>query len=311
MIDYDPKNWIALTLQMRGSALPNLMPRILVAAAIGVIAAYIQDRTGFHLPVVAHTLIGVALSLLLVFRTNTSYDRFWEGRKLLGSIVNRTRDLARQTSALIDGTDASAKDQRKQIGRLISMLYGLMRQDLRSERTLADLGMALGAEERAALEPSEARPALVATWISQRLIGALREGRITEQRLQLMDANLTALIDSWGGAQRIKNTPVPFAYAQHIKIFVMFFGFTVPFAIVDSLHWYTPVAAALLAFALFGIDEIGVEIEEPFGKDLNDLPMEKIGETIAKNVAEMIEAAEHMPPQHMSLRPGPGAPVED
>jgi ion channel-forming bestrophin family protein len=169
----------------------------------------------------------------------------------------------------------------------------------------------LSDEESTALEPAEARPALVATWISQRLLGNLRDGRLSEQRLQSMDANLTALIDSWGGAQRIKNTPVPFAYAQHIKIFVMFFGFTVPFAIVDSLHWYTPLASALLAFALFGIDEIGVEIEEPFGRDANDLPMDKIGETIAKNVEEMIEAGERTPPQHRSLRPPPPAAGED
>ena len=95
-----------------------------------------------------------------------------------------------------------------------------------------------------------------------------------------MDTNLTALVDYHSGCERIVRTPIPFAYAQHIKLFVTLFCFTVPFAIVDAMKGYTPVAAAIFAFALFGIDEIGVEIEDPFGYDDNDLPIERIAATI-------------------------------
>jgi putative membrane protein len=91
-----------------------------------------------------------------------------------------------------------------------------------------------------------------------------------------------------GGAERIVKTPVPFAYAQHIKIFVTLFCLTVPFAMSSSLHWLTPAGAALLGFALIGIDEIGVEIEEPFGYDPNDLPLDLILQTIDKDTAEVL-----------------------
>jgi putative membrane protein len=109
-------------------------------------------------------------------------------------------------------------------------------------------------------------------------------------KLRAFDANLSALIQALGGCQRIRRTPVPFAYAQHIKIFVVLFCYTVPFAMADQLHGYTWVAAGVLAFALFGIDEIGVEIEDPFGYDANDLPLEKIGDTIDASLRE-IESA--------------------
>jgi ion channel-forming bestrophin family protein len=89
--------------------------------------------------------------------------------------------------------------------------------------------------------------------------------------------NVSALLDMWGGAERIMKTPIPFAYAQHIKSFLTLFCFSAPFAMVETMQWYTPIAAAVLAFGMFGIDEIGVEIEDPFGYDPNDLPLDAIG----------------------------------
>jgi putative membrane protein len=102
-----------------------------------------------------------------------------------------------------------------------------------------------------------------------------------------MDQNLTSFSDNWGGAERIMKTPVPFAYAHHIKAFLILFAFTAPFALVESMGWMTPVASAVLAFALFGIDEIAVEIEDPFGYDENDLPLDAVGETIDRDVGDI------------------------
>lgn len=294
MIDYDPRNWLRIIFQVRGSVLPRLFPRVLIAAAIGAGSAYLHSKTGFKFPSIAHTLIGVALGLLLVFRTNASYDRYWEGRRIMGQIINRTRDLTRQVATFLDGADEAAVAQRAALRRHITILYALLRQGLRAERDLSRLGIELLPGEVADLEPAQGRPGIAAVWISAGLREAIRNGRLTESRLWLMDANVTAIVDAWGGAQRIQNTPIPFAYAQHIKVFVVLFGFTVPFAMVDALGWYTPIASALLAFALFGIDEIGVEIEEPFGCDANDLPLERYGETIDRNTREMLEVAERM-----------------
>jgi ion channel-forming bestrophin family protein len=286
MIEYEGRSWLPILFRARGSVVPRLLPRIALATALGVLAVLLVERHSFKLPSVAHALVGVALGLLLVFRTNASYDRYWEGRKLLGSITNRTRDLARQTAAYID--DAKT---RADLARLIPAFFWLAAQTLRRDRTLGpDAERLLTAEERAALEPVTFRAPVVTAWMTARLRAEATAGRLAEQRLQAFDVNLTALNDALGGAERILRTPIPFAYAQHIKIFVVLFCFSAPFVMADVMGWVTPIASAFLAIALFGIDEIGVEIEEPFGDDPNDLPLDTIGNGIEKAVTELVQS---------------------
>jgi len=289
MIDYETRSWLGTLVHMRGSVLPKLVPRMIVYSILGAGAAYLYQHTGFFIPPIAHTLVGVALGLLLVFRTNASYDRFWEGRRLFGMIVNRSRDLVRQIVAYLGGDDAAARGERETLVRHVNLLYALIRQFLRRERDLAALGPLVTDEERAVLEPVAVRPTVVVTWITRALGRAADAGRLTEQRLQLLDGNLTSFVDSWGGAERILKTPIPFAYAQHIKLFLVLFCLTVPFALVDSMRWATPAAVAVVVFGLFGIEEIGIEIEDPFGYDANDLPLDRIGETIAVDTAAMVK----------------------
>jgi putative membrane protein len=243
MIEYDTKAWYSIVFQMRGSVMPRLVPRVVLVAAAGAAAVLIYERSASRLP--PPTLIGAALGLLLVFRTNASYDRYWEGRKKLGMVVNRSRDLARQIASYV----TSAED-RSELQRQIVAMAALINQMLRKQRDLSLLGELLTERERELLADAAPRPAMAAQWISARLARLADAGRLSELRLQLMDANLTQLIDELGGAERIMKTPVPFAYAQHIKMFTVVFCFTVPLVMVDTLGWYTPLAAAMLAFAL-------------------------------------------------------------
>lgn len=286
MIEYDGKRWIALVTRLDGSVLPRLLGRIVFTAAVGAVAVWLQESRGAKVPPLAHTLIGVALGLLLVFRTNASYDRYWEGRKLLGGMVNRSRDLVRQVATWIPDPD-----RRATLRRHVAAFYGLAAQTLRKERDLSSLGPLLDDDERTRLEPFTHRAAVLSAWISRALTAEADAGRLGEQRLIAMDQNLTALHDALGGAERIMRTPIPFAYAQHIKTFVALFCFTAPFAMADSMRWFTPLSAALLAFALFGIDEIGVEIEDPFGHDANDLPLDAIGAGIDLATTEILRDA--------------------
>jgi ion channel-forming bestrophin family protein len=282
MIDYDGRAWLPILFRMRGSVIPRLVPRIALCAGLGVAAVLLLERRGFKIPTVAHALVGVALGLLLVFRTNASYDRYWEGRRLLGALVNRTRDFARQVGSYI-----SDPGTRAALARLVPAFYWLAAQTLRKEPGFGRAEPLLTDEERRALDGVGFRTPLVTRWMADRLRDEAAAGRLTEPRLQLLDANLTAFNDALGGAERILRTPIPFAYAQHIKIFVALFCFSSPFVIVDVMGWATPVACGLLALALFGIDEIGVEIEDPFGDDPNDLPLDAIGTGIEKVVAEL------------------------
>lgn len=283
MIDYDGRAWLPILFQYRGSVIPRLIPRMAIAGAIGVGATLGFERSGMKIPTLAHTLVGVALGLLLVFRTNASYDRYWEGRRLIGSMVNRSRDLARQVSSYV--ADPAA---RAAFRRWIPAFYWLAAQTLRRRAELGAVELLLSEAERAAMAGVGFRAPLVTRWMSEALQAEAAAGRLSEQRLQLLDANLTAFNDALGGAERIVKTPIPFAYAQHIKIFVVLFCFTAPFAMAEAMGWATPVASGLLALALFGVDEIGVEIEDPFGDDPNDLPLDAVGRGIDGAVGELL-----------------------
>lgn len=283
MIEYDGKSWLPILFRIRGSVIPRLIPRMAVTAGLGVVAVLALEQTGFKIPSVAHALVGVALGLLLVFRTNTSYDRYWEGRRLIGMLVNRTRDLARQAASYLDDAEARAA-----FARWIPAFYWLSAQTLRRDPQLGRAEPLLTSDERERLADVAFRGPVVTRWMSDRLHTEAAAGRLSEQRLQMLDANLTSFNDSLGGAERILKTPVPFAYAQHIKIFVVLFCLSAPFVMADVMGWATPAACAFLSLALFGIDEIAVEIEDPFGDDANDLPLEAIGSGIEAAVKEII-----------------------
>ncbi|NUO50410.1 MAG: hypothetical protein HOV80_16265 [Polyangiaceae bacterium] len=287
MVGYEPKSWLSVVLTLRGSVVRGVAVRVVLTAAFGVVAQLVFEKSGFRIPPIAHTLIGAALALLLVFRTNASYDRFWEGRRLVGMMGNRLRDLARQIATLIP----APKEERDEMGRHLIAFYRLSVQALRAETDLAPLGALLTEGEKKRLADVVQRPYVVMGWISSALAAMQDAGKLDRVRLQVIDQNLTALADALGGAERIHKTPVPIAYAHHIKVFVTLFCFSVPFAMVGDMRWYTPLAAAVLAFALFGIDEIGVEIEDPFGYDPNDLPMDTIGDGIERSVKEILVAA--------------------
>ena len=290
MVGYESRKWWSILFQMHGSVLPALAGRVAAVGLFGAIALWLDNSTGLHLAPIAHSLVGVALGLLLVFRTNASYDRYWEGRKLLGAMVNRTRDFTRQ---VVGWVDVTATSDQAELGRLTKLLYATIRQALRKETDLEALGDRITADEKRLLAGVSSRPTVVAAWITQRTAQLCADGHIDPFRVPSMDANMTALLDALGGCERIVKTPIPFAYAQHIKSFLLLFCFTTPFAMVDSMGLLAPIAAMVVGFALFGIEEIGVEIEDPFGYDPNDLPLDAIGQTIDGDIDALL-----------ALRPG-------
>lgn len=285
MIDYTTRNWVALLFRLRGTVIKRVALRTVVCGGLAAGAVYLKASRGIDvsIPVVVHSIIGVALGLLLVFRTNASYDRYWEGRKSIGDMVSSCRDLARQTGAYL-----TADAERCHLaGSYIIAFYAAVRRQLRQEHGHPELIALIGprrvAELDAALEP----PLVVATWLTELYVSATDAGRLSEQRLRNVDTNLTALIACWTDAERIHKTPVPFAYAHHIKLFLALFCFTIPFALVNIASWYAIVGASIVAFAMFGIDEIGVEIEDPFGYDENDLPLDEIGNQLEVDISSI------------------------
>lgn len=288
MIEYETKHWSGILFRFHGSVLPQIAWRVLLVTLVAALITYGELSLGWELPKsrTLHAIVGVALGLLLVFRTNASYDRFWEGRIQIGAMVNNTRDLARQTASYLAD---SPFEVRERIGHLIIALFASIRRSLRREREAPELVDLLAEAECEQLIHASAPPLLVARWLSDAYAAEARAGRLSEERVRMIDAGVSSLVDLWGGAERILKTPVPFAYAHHIKGFLSIFCLTAPMALIDTMGWYTPLGAAVVAYGLYGIEEIGIEIEEPFGYDANDLPLDGIGQTIAKNVSEALD----------------------
>jgi putative membrane protein len=280
MIEYEGRRWLDVMLRMRGSVMPRLLPRALIGGAIGALAAWGFAAHQVRVSPLAHTMIGVALGLLLVFRTNASYDRYWDGRRLLGVIVIRVRDLVRQARGWAPGEAHAAL--RRRVRDLGCAYFRAVAQTLRGEDDDGTLAALLPEDAKAALLASKARPQAITAELTRTLDVLRREAGLSDAQQLAMDQNLTAMTDALAGCERILRTPVPFAYAQHIKIFVVLFCYTAPFTMSEAMGWYTPLAGTLLCLALFGIDEIGVEIEDPFGRDPNDLPLDAMAEGLEK-----------------------------
>jgi len=283
MIGYDPKNWLAVVFRFRGTVIPRVAGRTLFVAAISI-GLYLLREKGIidlAIPAAAHAMVGVALGLLLVFRTNASFDRYWEGRKLLGGIVNTVRNLRRQAAAYIE------EDAGTEVARLGRLWLRAVFRSLRLEALDEDDLEEATAEERAEIERAVSPALVIAARLSSLIASEAKAGRLSEERLRMIDENIDQLIDVLGGAERIVKTPVPFAYAHHIKTFLSLFCLTAPLALLGGMGALTPVAATIVAFGLYGIDEIGVEIEDPFGDDDNDLPMVEIFTALAKVLDEL------------------------
>ncbi len=304
MIDYDPHRWWSYFHYLRGSMVREIVARVLVCVvwAVAVTAGH-RYLKPLDIPATVHTLAGISLSLLLVFRTNASYDRFWEGRKLWGGIVNETRNLARAAGVFIRH-DAALYST---LLRWISTFPYASTANLRGERDLGPVASELPRDEANAVLSSQHVPLAVAQKMSAVLDEGRRRGYYTEYVQMQLDQNVQLLVDYIGGCERIHKTPIPFAYMMHLRRALMVYCYTLPFALVDAFGWLTVLATFIVAYIFFGIEEIGVEIEDPFGHDDNDLPLERISETIRANLkALMPDSAEavHAPVATVSVTSG-------
>ena len=281
MIDYPRGRWLPLTLVLRGTVLPRTLGWVFgLAAATVALRLYVTwAEIQLSVPPLAHSLIGVALGLLLVFRTNASYDRYWEGRKQWGGIVNASRNLARAASAYAGPAETLVP--------LIVAFPVALKQHLRGERDLSALSATLPAPLYAELTASANPPTHLAREMTRWIAARVESGALDPQLARTLDAAVGALVDHQGACERIRKTPVPFAYVVHIRQLLLLYLLTLPFVLVQTLGVLAPVAVAFIAMGLMGIEEIGVEIEEPFGTDPNDLPIEAMCATIERDVVAL------------------------
>jgi putative membrane protein len=312
MIPYDPHHWWRHLFNLRGGVVREILGRI------GVFVVWSIALTWIHLnvhkidvPATGHTLAGTALSLLLVFRTNASYDRFWEGRKLWGGVVNETRNLLRAAAVNIPSLELL----RRLVVWTAVYPYALTRV-LRGEGALGPAAALLPAAEVQRVLAAGNAGVAVAMRMSSVIAEARQRGLISDYVQLQIDQNVQLLIDYQGGCERIVKTPLPFAYMLHLRRTLILFILGLPFALVESFGWATIPVVALVAHTFLGIEEIGVEIEDPFGTEDNDLPLEQISASIGRVLDEMVpwqnqEAIDSPELSYPGVPGPPGAPPKE
>jgi putative membrane protein len=289
MINYNPKEWFTFIFRFhKADTVRRLMPMFIALSLYSGIIAFLELEVMNlkripelqHLSIV-HGLLGFVISLLLVFRTNTAYDRWWEGRRQWGSLVNNCRNLAMKLAAILPAGDEA---NRTYFRDMIPNYAFSMKNHLRNEFIAEEL------EPVAGFVPDAQKhvPNQTAGHIMARVQDLYRRQQITGDQLITINAELQSFTDIIGACERIKNTPIPFSYSVFLKKFIFFYVMTMPFSYVFNAHYLVIPIVVFVFYVLASLELIAEEIEDPFGKDANDLPTDTICQNIRKHVQEIL-----------------------
>lgn len=260
---------------------------VFLVALYTFLVTYIQHEyfsQKFTISATVHSLLGVTLGLLLVIRTNTAYDRFWEGRKLVGSLVNGCRNLAIKVRTFTP--DSSTKEREKMAAYISSYCYA-MKEHLREGVKLEEM-VNLSGKKMDRLQQVRHKPNEIAGWMYKESWKMKDKYNLTGEQMLILDKQLEQYTDIIGGCERILKTPLPYAYKMHLKIFIFIYVLTLPFALLHDLIYYTVPAIIMVFYAMVGLEVIAEEIENPFGTDKHDIPMDDICRNITINVHEIL-----------------------
>ncbi len=288
------RKWFKTAFTLQGSVIPRIILKVFCYGAFGLLVSVLYY---FKIFVSAKALGGiipsVVLGLLLVFRTNTAYERFWEGRKAWGTIVNNTRNLSRSIWVAISEESPLDRQEKEQVLSLLVAFAIATKLHLRSQPVDETVAKLVSPMQFAKLQIASSPPLEIVFWISDYLQSKHEHGQISLYQMTQFQHILSGLVDMLGTCERILRTPIPLAYAIHLKQLLLMYCVLLPFQIVEELKWLTAPSIMLVSFTLFGIEAIGVEIENPFGTDPNDLPLDKICTTIQSNIDDLISIESH------------------
>ncbi|HZY61719.1 MAG TPA: bestrophin family ion channel [Edaphobacter sp.] len=242
-----------------------------------------------HVPL---ALYGSAIGVILGFRNNSAYARWWEARTLWGAIVNNSRSLGRQVMTCLHTSDERHASelkamQRRLIYHQIAYVHAL-RQELRRLDPWKELTSLLNETEILDLRDAKNVPLAIQQQMSIMLCEALERGWLDPMQWRAIDQSLDDLADAQGGTERIKNTPMPKQYDYFPKLFVHLYCIVLPLAMVMTLGWLTPLGSTLVGFIFLAFDQIGRDLEEPFENRIYDVPMTTISKTIETNLRQLL-----------------------
>lgn len=293
---YNSKDWYhALFVITKSDTLLKLWPTLLIVGLYSLGIAYWEiNYLQLHLTEnswvknipIMHSLLGFAISMLLVFRTNTAYDRWWEARKQWGTLVNTSRNLAIKLDSIL--TDENKKS-RSFFKKSIPLYAKVLKLHLKAESTR----LMLDAEYKTQVENNQIDikkhvPNQVALVMMKHITHLRHQDSITTDEWKMIHKDLSTLTDVCGACERIKNTPIPFSYSSFIKKFILIYVITLPFGYVFNLGYWVALMVVIVMYVLASLELIAEEIEDPFGEDENDLPLDTIASNIKRQVEEIL-----------------------
>ncbi|MFE3848422.1 bestrophin family protein [Flavobacterium sp. LB3P45] len=287
MISYNTKDWFTFIFRFhKADTFRTLFPVMLAIGVYAGIIGYLEveywqlaDSSYVKNITIMHGMLGFVISLLLVFRTNTAYDRWWEGRKMWGSLVNNSRNFAIKLSVILE----DEKD-RNYFRKMIPSYASILHKHLNDADTSKQLFDHVDLE----IDHHKHKPNQVAKMMFQKINDLYNSKKITGDQLIILNAEVLSFTEICGACERIKNTPIPYSYSAFLKKFIFFYVMTLPFGYSFSLGYYVAPVVVFIFYVLASLELIAEEIEDPFGTDENDLPTKKMAENIKKHIEELI-----------------------
>jgi ion channel-forming bestrophin family protein len=297
---WEKSNWLSMAFTTKGSVIPSIAGRVMLCVVFGALISLLHT---YKYPVaqksLADTVPAVVLGLLLVFRTNTAYDRFWEGRKAWGSMNNNIRNLVRIVWLSIDERVTGDRERKIAALEMLPAFAIATKLYLRGQPLESELSNVFSTAQLQQLNAVQNPVLQIAFWLGDYLQSEHRRGNIGIYQMNELQRIINNMVDSVGTCERILRTPMPLAYAIHLKQLLLIYCLLLPFKMVGDLGWGTAPVVGLVSFTLFGIEAIGVEIENPFGNDPNDLPLDNICKNIQRTIEDTINYGH--PPDSLDL----------
>ena len=288
MVVYNPKSWFSLIFQFHKSDTFRILFSVMIAISIyTALLVFVQQRYDvvFKSTTVVHSLLGFVISLLLVFRTNTAYERWWEGRRQFGLLVNNSRNFSMKINAFIP---ESNRDKKELFHVLIHNYVFSMKEHLRKGVKMDEL-INHPQHDSSQLTNYKHIPNKIASAIFKELNFLYTNKIITGNQLIVLNEEARSLTEIVGACERIRSTPIPYSYSLFLKKFMFVYIMTMPFAFIQDFGYWTALIVVFVFYVLASLELIAEEIEDPFGTDANDLPTDEISLRIKANLEEIFE----------------------
>ena len=282
-------HWFRLLFVWRGSVLPYIANRLLLVLAVSVLSVLGRDwwlsaHAASALSIPPFTLMGIALAIFLGFRNTVSYDRYWEARKQWGALLIGARSLTREIASFAP----DEVELQRRVARTLAAFVFALKHQLRGTDPQADLACRLDPAVLERVRGARFVPSALLLCLAREFAAARRAGSLTDLQLQATDANLNLLTEASGACERIANTPIPFTYQVLMNRTVMVYSLLLPIGLAPSIGWLTVLVGPFIAYTFLALDVIGEQIEEPFGREPNDLALGAMCHAIELSICELV-----------------------